>query len=320
MADLYIPIATRLILPSTKAGFVSYLKQGDKYVLYSTSGEQFSAEHQLRLEIQDVNTLYVHKDEEEELNAYVERYIARMLADGSIPMSARAEAWTRSANSVARDLFEAKLPPRQLQEQYDRFQRFITESATLFRSPRGLKELSKLIAHGYDIYNHGLGTAVLTACVLMTLDGGEDLLADCGGGAMLHDYGKLSLDPDLLKADPDIMPLAQRRIWDTHPILGVQSCATIPLSPESIHCVLFHHEREDGKGFPGRVKGEDIPLYARIVALCEHYDKLTRKQYYRPAYKPYEALKIIKQDKGMYNRDAFMRLVSVLSEADVASI
>ncbi len=320
MPDLYIPIATRLILPNTKAGFVTYLKQEDRFVLYSTSGEQFSPEHQLRLEIQDVTTLYVHKDEEQELNAYVERHIARMLADASIPMNSRAAAWTRSANSVAKDLFEAKLPPRQLQEHYERFQKFITESALLFRSPRGLKELSKLIAHGFDIYHHGLGTAVLTASVLMTLDGGEELLADCGGGAMLHDYGKLSLDTELLKVDPDIMPLAQRRIWDTHPILGVQACATIPLSPESIHCVLFHHEREDGKGFPGRVKGEEIPFYARIVALCEYYDKLTRKQFYRPPFKPFEALKIIKQDKGLYNRDAFMRLVSVLSEADVASI
>lgn len=320
MSELYIPVPTRVILPNTKANFVTYLKQGDKFVLYSVSGEQFSPEHQLRLELQDITTLYVHMEEEEELNAYVEKHIAKVLADGSIPVQARAEAWTRSAGSVARDLFSRKLPSSQLQKHYDRFETFITQSATIFRSPEGLRELSKLISTGYDIYHHGLGTTVMTASVLLTFDGGEELLAECGAGAMLHDYGKLRLDPELLKIDPELMSLREKQVWDTHPILGVQACASMALPPEGIHCVLFHHEREDGKGFPGRVKGDDIPFYARIVGLCDCYDRLTRKQHYRPAHSPFEALKIIRDDKGFYNRDAFMRLVNVLSEADIATL
>ncbi|WP_147820839.1 HD-GYP domain-containing protein [Salidesulfovibrio onnuriiensis] len=320
MSELYIPVPTRIILPNTKANFVTYLKQDDTYVLYSISGEQFSPEHQLRLELQDITTLYVSREEEEELNAYVERHIARVLADSSIPIHARAEAWTRSASSVGRDLFEKKLPPSMLKKHYDRFEKFITESASIFKSPEGLRELSKLIADGYDIYHHGLGTTVLTASVLLSFEGGEDLLAECGAGAMLHDYGKLKLDPELLKMDPTLMKYGEKQKWDTHPILGVQACAGIPLPPEGIHCVLFHHEREDGKGFPGRLKGEDMPFYARIVSLCDHYDRLTRKQHYRSAYTPFEALKAIRDDKGLYNRDAFMRLVNVLSDANIADL
>lgn len=320
MSDVYIPIPTRVILPNTKANFVTYLKQDDQYVLYSVSGEQFSPEHQLRLELQDITTLYVSTEEEEELNAYVEKHIARVLADGSIPIHARAEAWTRSAGSAARDLFEKKLPPAMLKQHYDRFEKFITESAFIFKSPEGLRELSKLIADGYDIYHHGLGTTVLTASVLLTFDGGEDLLAECGTGAMLHDYGKLKLNPELLKLDPDLMKYGEKQKWDTHPVLGVQACATIPLPPESIHCVLFHHEREDGKGFPGRLKGDNVPFYARIVSLCDYYDRLTRKQHFRTAYTPFEALKTIRDDKGFANQDAFRRLVNVLSEANIADV
>lgn len=320
MSELYIPIPTRVILPHTKANFVTYLKQGNKYVLYSVSGEQFSPDHQIRLELQDVTTLYVNMEEEEELNAYVERHIARVLRDGSIPMKDRAEAWTRSAGCVARDLFEKKLPPANLKEQYDRFQRFIADSAILFKTPDGLRELSKLISDGYDIYHHGLGTTVMTASVLLSMDDGEDLLTECGAGAMLHDYGKLKLDPELLNQDPDLMKHSDRIRWETHPVLGVQACASIPLPPESIHCVLFHHEREDAKGFPGRLRGDDIPYYARIVGLCEYYDKLTRKQHYRSPMTPFEALRTIKRDTGFYNRDAFMQLVNVLSEAKIADM
>lgn len=319
MTDRLISVSPKLILPATNAKFEIYLKQEDTYVLYTRVGEFFSPETSLRLEAQAIEQVFIPASQEQEFNYYVERHIASILENTSIPVKERADVWSRSATNLAHNLFEKQLPPGLLKKRFERFQKLIEGSVRFFKSKDALRELSSLISKGFDIYHHGLATSVLTACVLMSYDRTDDpvLLSACGG-AMLHDIGKMRLSRDLLKLDPERMDDAERRDWETHPVLGVQISASIPLTPEAIHCVLFHHERDDGEGFPTRTPGSGIPYYAKVMALCERYDNLTRNLPYRHSMKPYEALKIIRQDKGFCDVDVFTRLVQVLSDARIA--
>jgi len=319
MSDKLISVSPKLILPSTNAKFEMYLKQEDKYVLYTKAGEYFSEETSLRLESQAIEQVYIPASQEQEFAYYIERHIASILENQSIPVAERADVWNKSATSLAQNLFEEQLPPALLKKRFDRFQKLLQGSVKFFKSKNALKELSRLISKGFDIYHHGLSTSVLSACVLMTYDNiDDDLLLGAGGGAMLHDIGKMRLPADLLKLDPERMDDNERREWETHPALGVQISASIPLTPEAIHCVLFHHEREDGEGFPTSTPGGGIPYHAKVVSLCERYDNLTRNQPYRHGMKPYEALKIIRQDVGFCDPNVFTRLVQVLSDAKIA--
>lgn len=318
MSERLISISPKLILPATNAKFELYLKQDDNYVLYTRMGEFFSEETSLRLESQSIEQVFIPASQEKEFNYYIEKHIASILENTSIPVHERAEVWSKSATNLAKNLFEAHLPPALLKKRFDRFQKLIQGSVMFFKRKDALKELSSLISKGFDIYHHGLTSSVLTACVLMTYDEmDDDLLIGASGGAMLHDIGKMRLPEDLLKLDPDRMDDIERKEWETHPALGVQISATIPLTPEAIHCVLFHHEREDGEGFPTRTPGSGIPFYAKVVSLCERYDNLTRNQPYRIGTTPYEALKVIRQDSGFYDKDVFTRLVQILSDARI---
>ncbi|PGT79786.1 hypothetical protein COD11_22020 [Bacillus sp. AFS040349] len=65
-----------------------------------------------------------------------------------------------------------------------------------------------------------------------------------------------------------------------------------------LDCVLYHHERFDGRGYPNQLKGNDIPLSARIIAIVDSYDAMTSKRLYRNEFTKEEALNEIKKHKG----------------------
>src|SRR5208337_397673 len=65
--------------------------------------------------------------------------------------------------------------------------------------------------------------------------------------------------------------------------------------------ILYHHERWDGEGYPSGLRGEDIPLSARVVAIADVYDALTSKRPYKEAFDHDKSVEIMKQDEGKYD-------------------
>ena len=101
-------------------------------------------------------------------------------------------------------------------------------------------------------------------------------------GSILHDVGKIGVsDAILLKAGP----LTEEE-WATmrmHPEIGERMLSGIDFLDQALPIVRFHHERWDGKGYPDGLSGEDIPVGARIVAVCDAYDAMTSDRPYRGA-------------------------------------
>jgi ribonuclease P protein subunit RPR2 len=108
----------------------------------------------------------------------------------------------------------------------------------------------------------------------------EDQLMTLELGALLHDIGKIGVDDGVLrkpaKLDPDEWEHMQR-----HPELGAHMLRDVPFLQQSLSCVLYHHERYDGRGYPYRLTGEAIPLEARIVSVADTYDAMTSDRPYR---------------------------------------
>jgi response regulator RpfG family c-di-GMP phosphodiesterase len=102
-------------------------------------------------------------------------------------------------------------------------------------------------------------------------------------GFLLHDVGKMRIPDDILRK-PTPLSQGERRLMETHTVLGEQVLAGVAfLQGEGLRIVRSHHERWDGGGYPDALEGTDIPLSARVFAVADALDAMTSNRPYRQA-------------------------------------
>ena len=115
----------------------------------------------------------------------------------------------------------------------------------------------------------------------------------------MHDIGKVGI-PDSILQKPGILTPEERTIMQTHTVIGekILSGSDIPLIQLAERIAVSHHERWDGNGYPHKLKGEDIPLEGRIVALADVFDALSNKRCYKEAWEVGDVLTFAKKNSG----------------------
>jgi HD-GYP domain-containing protein (c-di-GMP phosphodiesterase class II) len=110
--------------------------------------------------------------------------------------------------------------------------------------------------------------------------------------AQLHDVGKIGIEDHILKKPGALTP-EEFEIMKTHTTKGANILRPVRQLKEMLPGIELHHESLDGRGYPYGLKGEQIPLLARVIAVADTFDALTTNRPYQRAYEPQEALKII---------------------------
>ncbi|EJQ42911.1 hypothetical protein IEQ_05115 [Bacillus cereus BAG6X1-2] len=111
---------------------------------------------------------------------------------------------------------------------------------------------------------------------------------------LLHDIGKIAI-PDRILNKPTPLTKDEFNIIKLHPLLGLQVARSISLTQWHEETIRSHHEKWDGTGYPDGLKGEEIPLIARIIAIADAFDAMTAYREYQPTLSPQEAYKRINE-------------------------
>ena len=134
----------------------------------------------------------------------------------------------------------------------------------------------------------------------------EQFLNDLYRASPLHDIGKVGI-PDSILQKPGRLTKEEFEIMTRHTIIGADSLREAAGQSESgsflnmaVAVARHHHERFDGTGYPDGLKGQDIPLPARIVALADVFDALTSVRVYKAAYSPEKAKAMIEEERGRH--------------------
>ncbi len=150
-----------------------------------------------------------------------------------------------------------------------------------------------------DQYTRGHSDSVAAILVdiarQMSMD--EDRIERVRITGKLHNIGKIGIRDDIL-LKPTPLNDEEWKILKTHPSIGAEILAPIPSLAGIIPAIASHHERMDGKGYPEGIKGDRIPLMARMVAVADTYDALTSDRPYRKGFSNEDALTIIEDIKG----------------------
>ena len=147
-------------------------------------------------------------------------------------------------------------------------------------------------------YYHSTNVAILSLLIGITLNLNKKQLYELCLGALMHDIGKVFISTSIINK-PAKLTSEEYNTIKTHPSLGVDYMNKLFSIPTSaINCILDHHEKFDGSGYPMQKIGDKISLYGRIVAVADVYDALISDRPYRKGLPPSEAIEFIMGGSG----------------------
>jgi len=162
-----------------------------------------------------------------------------------------------------------------------------------------------------ETQGHSMRVAEFTALVARHMGITEPELTDIRRGALLHDVGKIGI-PDAILRKPGPLTPEEWEIMRKHPQLGYEMLKGITFLEGAVPIVVAHQEKYDGTGYPRKLKGENIPLGARIFAVVDTYDAITSTRPYRVG-RPYEVVReeLLKYKGSQFDPrvvDTFLRI------------
>jgi putative two-component system response regulator len=136
-------------------------------------------------------------------------------------------------------------------------------------------------------------------------------------GALLHDIGKMGI-PDAILLKPGPLTPEERKIMQQHPVVGESICAPLKSFRLVLPIIRHHHEKLDGSGYPDGLKGERIPVTARILSLADVYDALTTERPYKPAFSRDDALQKMGEEvqRGWWDPKLFEEFRKMVAESE----
>lgn len=131
-------------------------------------------------------------------------------------------------------------------------------------------------------HSHSNRVAILSTSIAASLGVPQQTIKEIKYAASIHDIGKIGIDENILKKNGRLTDDEYTEMRK-HPAIGVRIVQSVPFLEDAIPVILYHHERYDGKGYPEGIKGEKIPMSARIVNVADAIDAMMSARPYRGA-------------------------------------
>lgn len=173
-----------------------------------------------------------------------------------------------------------------------------------------IKSLMSIATHDYYTHTHSLNVAIYALSLGSFLQMTKSTLSELGEAALLHDLGKSKVSPEIINKNGKLTDKEFKTMM-SHPLLGYSIGLKIGIDNNRVLAgIKHHHEKMDGTGYPAGFSGLAIPLFARIIGICDIFDALTSKRSYKEAMTSFEALKLMKfQMKDHIDHDLLNNMV-----------
>lgn len=185
-------------------------------------------------------------------------------------------------------------------------------SLSVSRNPEAFLNISRLKNKDDYTYLHSVAVCALMIALAKQLGLSEADIKDAGMAGLLHDVGKMMI-PDEVLNKPGKLTDEEFEIIKNHPKKGWEVLNVSGANTVALDVVLHHHERVDGTGYPERISGDALTLFARMGAVCDVYDALTSNRCYKAGWEPAEALhKMAEWRNGHFDERIFHAFVKTV--------
>jgi putative two-component system response regulator len=190
----------------------------------------------------------------------------------------------------------------------NRYQKLLQERENLRAANKRLMNAYEATIEGWshamdlrdrETEGHSRRVTELSIKLAQAIGMSEEEIVHMRHGALLHDMGKIGI-PDSILHKTDTLTEQEWAIMRQHPRLAFEMLNSIEYLREALDIPYFHHEKWDGTGYPQGLKGEQIPIAARLFTVADVWDALTSDRPYRPAWSKGEALEYIRAQSGKH--------------------
>jgi putative nucleotidyltransferase with HDIG domain len=193
-------------------------------------------------------------------------------------------------------------------------------SDSIMRHPNALISLARLKSADEYTYMHSVAVCALMIALARNLGLNEGHVREAGLAGLLHDIGKMAI-PNAVLNKPDKLTDSEFAKVRDHPEAGSRMLLeSKQVSALVLDVCLHHHEKIDGSGYPHRLSGEQISLYARMGAVCDVYDAITSNRPYKQGWDPAESIRKMAEWKGHFDPVVFQAFVKTVGIYPVGSL
>lgn len=194
-------------------------------------------------------------------------------------------------------------------------------SSSVLRNPGALISLARLKTADEYTYMHSVAVCALMVSLARQLGLDETEVREAGMAGLLHDLGKALMPMDVLNK-PGRLTDEEFRIIKNHPVEGHRLLVEGKTASAIVLDVcLHHHEKIDGSGYPDRLPGDRISLFAKMGAVCDVYDAITSNRPYKAGWDPAESIrKMTEWSQGHFDERVFQAFIKSIGIYPVGSL
>ncbi|MDD3580213.1 MAG: HD domain-containing protein [Desulfobacca sp.] len=297
----FCPLLLRSLFPGECLTFTIYLKtvnEGNKEIHYlpcGMPGEVFQPAWLSQLKQLGIERLYFKKVDLQKVIAYLNNYLLILEGQGGVTNQEKMQVFYDHLNLTIRQVMTSPRMGPYIRSTIKQVNWLLEELA---RGKLPLNFLWEIILHDYSLYNHSINVFLIALTLMIYLKKKEVECQNMGIAALFHDVGMTRIPPEILDK-PETISAEERLIVQEHPQIGfnmLKEFSAIPL--EALRLILEHHENCDGSGYARGLTLSHQHSHTRILRLVDAYEALTSHRPYRPAYRAFDAIKILREQTG----------------------
>lgn len=193
-------------------------------------------------------------------------------------------------------------------------------SDSLEGHPDALTSLTRIKRADQYTYMHSVSVAALMTALARTMKLSEENVRLAGMSGLLHDIGKVQIPDEILNKSGRLTDV-EYSVMKTHPVLGADMLKEDPdVPPAVIDVCLHHHEKVDGDGYPDRLSGKQISLFARMGAICDVYDAVTSNRPYKKGWDPAFTIHKMLKWEGHFDKAVLQAFIRTVGRYPLGSI
>jgi len=310
----YYPIEKANLLPGSRINFNVYKKSDIDVELFVGPDTQNNLSGIVPEDIHNAQSaIAIHKDDIPLYKKYINNLSLELSKSKKDSSALKYSILRENSKFIIKNILEDPRSGETIQKASDLVE---TLTDTILENQSNFSNLLKITTHDYYTYTHSLNVCSLSIGLgrELNLKRNPDLL-ELGLGALLHDLGKCTIDLRVLnkpgKLTEDEFKEIQSHVTAASALLK-SSNTEIPKN--SLVTILQHHEKLSGKGYPYKLKEDQIHINGRIGAIVDFYDALTTERPYKKAVSPFETFKLFSQFQDDYDKKLIKMFIVMLGK------